>query len=102
LRATVGAIAISPAVALAQSAPLAVRFAPPVRIKAGDKFLGEKRLYPSPVFHDINHDGIADIVVGDLVGRITVALRQPGNPVTYGAETKLKDEDGKEIDFHNW
>lgn len=78
-------------------------FAAPVRLHAGDKLLGENRLYPSPVFHDMNGDGLADIVVGDLRGRITVALRQPGKgPATYGAESALKDVDGKEIDFHNW
>ena|SRR5438552_4155355 len=84
----------------AQSAP---KFAPPVRLEAGDKFLGENRLFPSPVFHDMNGDGLPDIVVGDLPGRLTVALRLPGDgPPRYGAETKLKATDGKELDFHNW
>lgn len=88
--------------AIAQGSP-GTTFAPPVRLKAGDKFLGEARYFPSPVYHDMNGDGLADIVVGDLIGRLTVALRQPGDgPATFGAETKLKDVDGKEIDFHNW
>ena len=100
LRLTFGGIAILPAAALGQGAVPPVHFAPPVRLKAADKLLGEKRLYPSPVYHDMNRDGLADIVVGDLAGRITVALRQPGVPVTYGAESVLKDVDGKDIDFH--
>ena len=102
LRPILVAVATCPGVALAQSTATVICFAPPVRLKAGDRLLGEKRLYPSPVYHDVNGDGLADIVVGDLMGRITVALRQPGMPPTYGAETKLKDVDGKEIDFHNW
>ncbi len=78
-------------------------FAAPVRLMAGDKLLGERRLYPSPVAHDMSGDGLADIVVGDLRGRLTVALRTPGDgPPTYAEETPLQDVDGKDIDFHNW
>lgn len=77
-------------------------FSPPVRLPAGTKLLGENRLFPSPVFHDVNGDGRLDIVVGDLIGKLTVALREPGDAVAFGAETKLMDVDGKEIDFHNW
>ena len=78
-------------------------FADPVRLKAGDKFLGEGRLYPSPVFHDVDGDGRLDIVVGDLIGKITIARREAGTgPAAYAAETKMEDVDGKEIDFHNW
>lgn len=88
--------------ATAQSAP-DTQFSAPTRLKAGDAFLGERRLFPSPVFHDMNGDGLQDIVVGDLVGKLTVALRKPGaGPASYGEETKLMDVEGKEIDFHNW
>lgn len=77
-------------------------FAAPVRLLAGDKFLGENRLYPSPVYHDVNGDGLADIVVGDLRGRLTVALRKPSAAIAYEAEKPVQDELGKDIDFHNW
>ena len=81
----------------------APKFAPPVRLKAGDRFLGEGRLYPSPVFRDMNGDGLPDIVVGDLWGKLTVALRLPGDGrPRYSAETKVMASDGKELDFHNW
>jgi hypothetical protein len=87
--------------ALAQ-AP-APQFAAPVRMKAGDRLLGENRLYPSPVRHDVDGDGLHDIVVGDLAGRLTVALRKPGDgaPV-YVAERPLKAADGQDLKFHNW
>jgi hypothetical protein len=84
-------------------APPTSKFAPPVRLMAGDAFLGGDRLFPSPVFHDVNGDGLLDIVVGDLPGRLTVALRRKGADArAYAAETELMAADGKRIDFHNW
>lgn len=77
-------------------------FAPPVRLKAGDKWLGEKRLYPSPVFHDVNGDGHLDIVVGDLPGKLTVALRKPGTAMAFEAEKDLLAASGKALKFNNW
>jgi len=82
--------------------PPASTFAPPVRLMAGEAFLGEERLFPSPVFHDVNGDGLLDVVVGDLWGRLTVALRKGSDPRAYEAETELKAADGKRLDFHNW
>jgi hypothetical protein len=70
---------------------------------AGDKLLGDGRLYPSPMAHDVDGDGRLDLVIGDLRGRLTVARRIAGTgPASYAAETPLQDVDGKDIDFHNW
>ena len=93
-----------PAALAASGAPRgAPKFSAPVRLKAGEKFMGEKRLYPSPVFHDVNGDGLADVVIGDLPGILTVALRVKGSgPPTYAAETRIKGRDGKDLDFSNW
>lgn len=78
-------------------------FASPRRIEAGGRFLGTKRLYPSPVVRDMNGDGLADLVVGDLWGKITIAMRVAGKgPLAFEADTELKAADGKAIDFHNW
>ena len=86
--------------AVAQQAPT---FAAPVRLKAGDAFLGGDRLYPSPMAHDVDGDGKLDLVVGDLRGRITIARRTDGTaPSCYAAETPMLAADGSAIDFHNW
>ncbi|MHC4223682.1 MAG: hypothetical protein ACYSX0_06075 [Planctomycetota bacterium] len=80
-----------------------VRFAAPKRIRAGDTFLGEGRLYPSPVLHDVDGDGLPDLVVGDLFGKVTVAHRLAAkSPVAFGVEKPLNDRDGKPLKFHNW
>ncbi len=87
------------ALAVAQSP----NFAPPVRLMAGEVHLGEARLYPSPVFHDLNGDGAADIVVGDLRGHLTVAHRKgASSPAVYASEEKVLGADGKILDLQNW
>lgn len=93
---------------LALLAPIAAQtvaptFAAPVRIEVAGKFLGHDRLYPSPVLHDWNGDGRADLLLGDLKGLLTVALRQPGDgPPAWSAESKVLATDGQPLDFHNW
>ena len=76
-----------------------VAFAEPVQIKAGDKILGEGRLYPSPVLHDVDGDGTAEMLIGDLRGMITVAKRTKDG---FGPEKPLLAADGKQLKFHNW
>ena len=69
----------------------------------GDAFLGQGRLYPSPVLHDIDGDKRLDIVVGDLFGKVTFAPRSAEQtPVAFGAEAPIQDRDGKPLKFHNW
>jgi len=78
-----------------------VRFAAPQRILAGEAHLGAGRLYPSPVLHDVDGDGLLDIVVGDLPGRVTFAPRVAGK-LAFGTEKPFLDRDGKPLKFHNW
>ena len=78
------------------------RFAKPVRLEAGDKFMGEGRLYPSPVVRDMNGDGRADVVLGDLIGKVTVAHRETGDSIAFGSDKPLKDRSGEQLRFHNW
>ncbi len=77
-------------------------FATPVRVRAGASFLGAGRMFPSPVFHDLDGDGLVDIVVGDLPGRLTVARRTAAVPAQFAAETKVLGKDGEQVDLQNW
>jgi len=87
----------------AQTRSVEPTFAPPVRLMAGDKFLGEDRLFPSPVYHDLNNDGRADIVVGDLRGHLTVAQRAAdADSARFAAEEKVLGADGEIVDLQNW
>ena len=78
-------------------------FAEPVRIMAGDEFAGEGRYYPSPVLQDVDGDGRAHLVIGDLIGRVTYASRTSDtSKVVFDTEKPLKDRRGEQIRFHNW
>lgn len=97
---TVIAAALLAAAVQAQVAP---RFAPPVRLMAGDAYLGENRLFPSPVYHDLDGDGRTDVVVGDLAGRLTVARRAADeSSARFAAEESVRGADGERLDLQNW
>lgn len=98
MKTTLPLLLFAAASAVAQSST----FAAPVRLKAGDTFLGQGRLFPSPVYHDLDDDGRADIVVGDLPGRLTVAYRTAAAAATFGKEAKVLGADGKQVDLQNW
>jgi hypothetical protein len=91
-------ILLTAATAVAQE----TSFAPPVRLRAGEAFLGQGRLYPSPVYHDLDGDRLADLVVGDLRGHLTVARRVAGATPTFAKEDKVLGADGKIVDLQNW
>jgi hypothetical protein len=90
---------LSMLVCAAAAAAQSPQWAPPIRLMAGDQFLGGGRLYPSPVWHDLDGDGTADLVVGDLRGHLTVAKR---NGKGYAKEEKVLGADGKIVDLKNW
>ncbi|MEM8885734.1 MAG: VCBS repeat-containing protein [Planctomycetota bacterium] len=77
-----------------------IRFAPPQRIQAGSFIAGAGRNFPSPVMHDVDGDKRADIVIGDLDGRVTYARRNKDG--SFAAEQPLRKRDGKPLKFHNW
>jgi hypothetical protein len=95
-------VLVATGLAWADETGTGARFAAPKRVLAGEAPLGEGRLYPSPVLHDVDGDGRKDIVVGDLLGAVTFAPRAAGKTVAFGAEKPLPDRDGKPLKFHNW
>ena len=99
------AIALAAALTAASAAGQAPAvFAAPVRLRAGDEFLGHGRLYPSPAVRDMDGDGLLDVVIGDLPGRVTVARRQQLDDGTLAlqSEVPLKDRRGEALRFNNW
>ncbi len=95
-------VATPPAASTTHPAPTA-RFADPIPLQAGDLAMGARRMYPSPVFRDMNGDGRLDIVIGDLLGKITIAhgLESDGVP-RFAADVPLLGRDAKPLDFKNW
>ena len=87
----------------AKVAPTASVFEPPVRLMSEKEYLGSGRLFPSPVAHDLDGDGVPEIYLGDLPGRITVTRRATvDGSVTWGATRPLEGASGQPLDFSNW
>lgn len=87
----------------AASSSKAPTFGTPDRLECDGVFLGATRLYPSPVIQDMNGDGLADLVLGDLWGRLTVSLRSASDATpSFGPETPITASDGSELKFDNW
>lgn len=78
-------------------------FAAPVRLMAGEQPMGEGRLYPSPTLFDLDGDGVAEMIIGDLFGKLTVSKRIAGEDTTVWSEPEpLMGADGKALKFSNW
>lgn len=101
-----GCAALLPSLAAARTEAQTSKpqFADPIRIQAGDKDLGAGRLYPSPTMHDVDGDGVRDLVIGDLFGKVTWArgIKGTGASVSFEAEKPLNAANGKPLKFHNW
>ncbi len=78
-------------------------FAEPVMLTAGEQPLGRGFLYPSPEMFDVDGDGRAEILFGDLTGRLYVTEKLAGDdPLAWSKPQSLKGADGKRLKFNNW
>lgn len=78
-------------------------FGAPTLVHADTLLSGIGRRYPSPVMHDVDGDGLADLVLGDLYGAVTVSKRLAGEGAPrFGPEEPLLANDGTELVFNNW
>lgn len=76
--------------------------AEPVRLMDPSGPVGKGRLYPSPAFHDVDGDGVAELVLGDLLGALTMSARTSGAMPGWGEARPLKRADGEDLKFSNW
>jgi hypothetical protein len=76
-----------------------ILFKAPVQLMAGDVELGRRKMYPSPASFDVDGDGIKDLVLGGLSGRVTWSRRTADG---LGPEKPMERTDGKQLDFNNW
>ena len=78
-------------------------FAEPVRLMAGNAPMGSGRKYPSPAFYDLDGDGVAELILGDLRGSLTVSRRLAGDDLRgWSAASALKGANGDPLEFNNW
>lgn len=81
-------------------------FEKPVLIRAGGEIYNREGImrYPSPAIVDIQNDGIDELIVGSLFGRLQVCSDQnegKGTP-KWSAPEFMKDVDGETIKLNNW
>lgn len=96
-----GTLSLALATSLAQQPT--TKFGTPEQVRADALLAGIGRRYPSPVMHDVDGDGLADLVLGDLYGAVTVSKRLAGEgPPRFGPEMPLLASDGTELVFNNW
>ena len=77
-----------------------ITFAEPIQVIAGDEAIGG--LYPSPTLFDIDGDGAAELVIGDLFGNIQYAERLSGDDLGAWGELKPFKTGERELKFNNW
>lgn len=82
----------------------APRFEAPVRLLADGRPLNEveEMPFPSPAVFDVDRDGVRELVVGDLWGRIWIyEAAENGDGAAWSAPRKLA-VDGEELRVPNW
>jgi len=78
-------------------------FRTPVQLKAGEAMMGEGILYPSPKLQDLDGDGVSEMLIGDLWGKLWFSkLRASGESTQWTTLEPVQTADGKPIKFDNW
>lgn len=66
---TIAIVALAPVMAADGAAPTTPSFSAPVQIKAAGEFIRvEQPGYAAPCWHDVDEDGLGDLVVGQFNG----------------------------------
>jgi hypothetical protein len=101
----VPALALSALGGISSAAPPAEPlFDPPVRLKAGDKYVdtGANVAHTGPLLHDYDGDGKIDLLVGNFRGTVQL-FRNVGTREAPVYEPKgLLQADGKDVTIPNW
>ncbi len=84
---------------VAQGDPAKPTFAPLVELKAGGESITEM-MYPSPVLHDIDRDGIRELVIGDIFGHIRVG--EPADTATTWSKLTKVHANDEILRLNNW
>ena len=81
-------------------------FEAPVRLTVDGKPLQQANdRFPSPAIYDIDNDGVNELIIGGLRGKVEVfensSSSTKGDPIWEAGEP-LEDSDGKSIELTNW
>ncbi|MEZ6059804.1 MAG: hypothetical protein R3C19_05535 [Planctomycetaceae bacterium] len=78
-------------------------FQKPVQLTAANEPMGNGIYYPSPKLQDLDGDGVAEMLIGDLTGRLLFAKRSGDeNSTAWSQLEPLTTADGQPIKFDNW
>jgi hypothetical protein len=95
---TLTTILIAPLVAALAGDAKPASFEAPIQLETTGKSFSTIT-YPSPVLQDLNGDGKAELVIGDLFGRLyQCSLQSDG---TWSARKRMQAE-GEPLELDNW
>ena len=79
-------------------------FAAPIMLMAGGEPMEAGYSYPSPAVFDVDSDGQDEMVLGEIMGTVSVCENEnksSGDPV-WGSVAPLLAADGEPLQLNNW